>query len=814
MFSSNAKGKEDALKMGKIVVPLLPLRDIVIFPHMVAPLFVGREKSIQALEDAMGRKADLFLTAQKDAKRDEPGERDIEPIGTIGSILQLLRLPDGTVKLLVEGKRRGKITQFLPHKNFFLVEVEEMADTGEHGLEKEALVRTVRSTFEEYAKFNKKIPSEVLLSIASIDDVSKLADTMASHLTLRLADKQAILETLNLAKRLEKLYHLMCAEIEVAQIEHRIKDRVKKQMEKTQKEYYLSEQMRAIQKEMGGKDDFKSELNELEQKIKRKRMSKEAATKVRNEFKKLKMMSPMSAEATVVRNYIDWLISLPWYEKSRDRIDINEAERILEEDHYGLKKPKERIIEYLAVQSLVKKMKGPILCLVGPPGVGKTSLAKSIARATKRNFIRLSLGGVRDEAEIRGHRRTYIGAMPGKIIQSLRKAKVNNPVFCLDEVDKMSMDFRGDPSAALLEVLDPEQNYSFNDHYLDIDYDLSEILFITTANTLHAIPPPLQDRMEVIQLSGYTEEEKLNIARKFLIPKQIQANGLKKGDLDITDNAILGISRRYTREAGVRNLEREISSICRKVAKEIAKSKEERRKAVVNAQSLEKYLGVPRYRYGLAEEKDEIGVATGLAWTEFGGEILQIEAVIMPGKGNLTITGKLGDVMQESARAALSYVRSRAESLGLDADFYQKMDIHIHVPEGAIPKDGPSAGITMATAITSALLKIPVHKDTAMTGEITLRGRVLPIGGLKEKMLAARRSNVSAVFIPRENEKDLKDIPPKLIKSIKVEMVESMDEVLKKALILDDPESLFKVPASSPVGVFPKGGILPEITAH
>ncbi|MDP3029754.1 MAG: endopeptidase La [Deltaproteobacteria bacterium] len=814
MFSSNAKGKEDALKRGKTVIPLLPLRDILIFPHMVAPLFVGREKSIQALEDAMGRKADLFLTAQKDAKRDEPGERDIERVGTIGSILQLLRLPDGTVKLLVEGKRRGKITQFLPHKNFFLVEVEEMADTGEHGLEKEALVRTVRSTFEEYAKFNKKIPSEVLLSVASIDDVSKLADTMASHLTLRLADKQAILETLNLAKRLEKLYHLMCAEIEVAQIEHRIKDRVKKQMEKTQKEYYLGEQMRAIQKEMGGKDDFKSELNELDQKIKRKRMSKEAATKVRNEFKKLKMMSPMSAEATVVRNYIDWLISLPWYEKSRDQIDINEAERILEEDHYGLKKPKERIIEYLAVQSLVKKMKGPILCLVGPPGVGKTSLAKSIARATRRNFIRLSLGGVRDEAEIRGHRRTYIGAMPGKIIQSLRKAKVNNPVFCLDEVDKMSMDFRGDPSAALLEVLDPEQNYSFNDHYLDIDYDLSEILFITTANTLHAIPPPLQDRMEVIQLSGYTEEEKLNIARKFLITKQIQANGLQKSDLDITDNAIMGISRRYTREAGVRNLEREISSICRKVAKEIAKNKEERRKAVVNVQSLEKYLGVPRYRYGLAEEKDEIGVATGLAWTEFGGEILQIEAVIMPGKGNLTITGKLGDVMQESARAALSYVRSRAESFGLDADFYQKLDIHIHVPEGAIPKDGPSAGITMATAITSALLKIPVHKDTAMTGEITLRGRVLPIGGLKEKMLAARRSNVSAVFIPRENEKDLKDIPPKLIKSIQVEMVESMDEVLKKVLVLDDPESLFKGPASSPVVVFPKEEALSEITAH
>lgn len=814
MSNVGPKDREDISERGNLVLPLMPLRDIVIFPHMVAPLFVGRQKSIQALEDAMDRKTELFLSAQNDAKKDDPGEKDIEKIGTIGNILQLLRLPDGTAKLLVEGKRRGKIAQFWPHRNFFLVEVEELPDTGEHGPEIKALVRTVRSAFDEYAKLNKKIPAEVILSVASIDDGSKLADTIAAHLTLGLADKQAVLETSDLGKRLEKIYQLMHAEIEVTRIEHRIKDRVKKQMEKAQKEYYLSEQMRAIQKEMGAKDDFKSELAELEQKIKRKRMSKEATGKARHELKKLKMMSPMSAEATVVRNYIDWLISLPWCEKSKDKIDIDLAEKVLDEDHYGLKKPKERIIEYLAVQSLVKKMKGPILCLVGPPGVGKTSLAKSIARATGRNFIRLSLGGVRDEAEIRGHRRTYIGAMPGKIIQSLRKAKTNNPVFCLDEVDKMSTDFRGDPSAALLEVLDPEQNNAFNDHYLDVDYDLSETLFITTANILHAIPLPLQDRMEVIQLPGYTEEEKLNIARKFLLPKQLVANGLQEDDLDITDNAILGIVRSYTKEAGVRNLEREISAICRKVAKEVVKNRGQRRKTVVNAQSLEKYLGIPRYHYGLAEEKDEVGVSTGLAWTEFGGEILQIEAVIMPGKGNLTITGKLGDVMQESARAALSYVRSRAGRLGLDNDFYQNLDIHIHVPEGAIPKDGPSAGITIATAITSALLKIPVRKDMAMTGEITLRGRVLPIGGLKEKILAARRGNVSVVLVPRRNEKDLKEIAPKLLKSIRVEMVEDMDQVLKKALILDDPDSLFKKPAPPAVAVFPKPGVHSEITAH
>ncbi|MFH1147803.1 MAG: endopeptidase La [Pseudomonadota bacterium] len=814
MLGFSSKEKSNETEKNKMILPLLPLRDIVIFPHMVAPLFVGREKSIQALENAMGMKKDLFLAAQRDAKKDEPGEKDIEIIGTIGNILQLLRLSDGTVKLLVEGKRRGRITQFLPHKTFFLAEVEEIVEGNEHNLEMEALIRSVRSTFEEYVKFNKKIPSEVVLSVSSIDDASRICDTIAAHLTLRLADKQELLEAFSAADRLEKVYRLMRAEIEVGQIEQRIKDRVKKQMEKTQKEYYLSEQMRAIQKEMGAKDDHKNELNELEQKIKRKRMPKEAMAKVRHEFKKLKMMSPMSAEATVVRNYIDWLISLPWYDKSKSRIDINDAEQILDDDHYGLKKPKERIIEYLAVQSLVKKIKGPILCLVGPPGVGKTSLARSVARATRRNFIRLSLGGVRDEAEIRGHRRTYIGAMPGKIIQSLRKAKTNNPVFCLDEVDKMSMDFRGDPSAALLEVLDPEQNYAFNDHYLDVDYDLSEILFITTANTLHSIPAPLQDRMEIIHLPGYTEEEKLNIARQFLLPKQIEANGLKTEDLEITDNAILGIVRRYTKEAGVRNLERELSTICRKVAKEVAKKPEERHKTTVNAQSLEKYFGVPRYRYGLTEEKDEIGVATGLAWTEFGGDILQIEAVTMPGKGNLTITGKLGDVMQESARAAVSYVRSRAEQLGLDTDFYQKLDIHIHVPEGAIPKDGPSAGITMATAITSALLKIPVRKDIAMTGEITLRGRVLPIGGLKEKLLAAKRANVNMVLIPAENEKDLKEISPKLLKSIRVAMVESMDAVLKQALVLEDTELLFKKPQTPPVEVFPEEQAVAEITAH
>jgi ATP-dependent Lon protease len=775
----------------KQIIPVLPLRDIVVFPGMVAPLFVGREKSIQALEYSMSLEKDVFLLAQRQAKIDDPSERELYQVGTVSTILQMLRLPDGTVKVLIEGRYRAQARRYLPNKTFFLVEVEELTDIPATESEREALVRTVKNTFENYQKFNKKIPQELVHTINSLDDPSRLVDALVPHLGIKLEQKQEVLEILQVSQRLEKLYEFMRGEIDILEIEQRIKGRVKKQMEKTQRDYYLNEQMRAIQKEMGEQDDFKNEIQELEKQIKRKRMSKEAGTKVRHELKKLKMMSPMSAEATVVRNYIDWLLALPWFNKSRVKLDIDEAEKILQEDHYGLEKPKERILEYLAVQSLNKKIRGPILCFVGPPGVGKTSLAKSIARATGRNFIRLSLGGVRDEAEIRGHRRTYIGALPGKIVQSLRKAKSNNPVFCLDEVDKMSTDFRGDPSAALLEVLDPEQNFAFNDHYLDIDYDLSEIFFITTANTLFSIPPPLQDRMEILRLPGYTEQEKLQIARQFLVKKQVEANGLKPEHIEISDNAILAVIRLYTREAGVRNLEREIASLCRKVAKEVVKKGMDTR-VEINAASLPKFLGVSKFRYGETEEKDEIGITTGLAWTEFGGELLLTEVVLMPGKGKLIITGKLGEVMQESAQAALSYVRSRAERLGLPINFYQKMDIHIHIPEGAIPKDGPSAGITIATSIVSALLKNPVKRKVAMTGEITLRGRVLPIGGLKEKLIAAQRGKVKMVIIPKDNEKDLKDIPSRVLKSMEIFPVENMDEVLRQALVLTDPESLFK----------------------
>ena len=645
--------------------------------------------------------------------------------------------------------------------------------------------------FEEYAKINKNISKELITNISAIEEVSKLADTVAAHFNFKIQDKQQLLETASPIERMTLLLRLMQAEIEIYKTEQRIKGRVKKQMEKTQRDYYLNEQMRAIQKEMGQKDEHKSELDELHTRIKRKRMSKEAAAKVRQEFKKLKLMAPMSAEGTVVRNYIEWLISIPWFERSKLQLDIDKAEAILEEDHYGLEKPKERILEYLAVQKLVKKIRGPILCFVGPPGVGKTSLAKSVARATGREFVRLSLGGVRDEAEIRGHRRTYIGALPGKIIQSLKKAKVNNPVFCLDEVDKMSVDFRGDPSAALLEVLDPEQNFAFNDHYLDVDYDLSEILFITTANNLHGIPLPLQDRMEIIRLPGYTEYDKLQIAEGFLVPKQTEMNGLSNDNIHFSKNAILTIIRRYTREAGVRNLEREIASICRKVAREVAK--EDGKKTLqVTAQSIGKYLGVPRFRYGRAEEKDEIGLATGMAWTQVGGELLAIETVVMPGRGKLTVTGKLGEVMQESAQAALSYVRSRAGRLGLKKHFYKKLDIHVHIPEGATPKDGPSAGITMATSIISALIKRPVRRDLAMTGEITLRGRILPIGGLKEKILAAHRGGIAEVIIPEENKKDLKEIPQKILKQIRAIAASHMDEVVTRAIILPEGETLLK----------------------
>jgi len=796
--------------------PLLPLRDIVIFPNMVAPLFVGREKSIKALEYAMGQNKTIFLATQRKAKTDTPSEKDIFRTGAVAAILQLLRLPDGTVKALVEGKKRGEIVKFMPNPDFFMVQVDEIAEEIDKDVQIEALMRSTTQAFEKYAKLNKKISQEMVLSVSSLEEPGRLADTIASHMPFKIEYKQNLLEAIPHLKRLELLYAYISGEIEIIQTEQRIKGRVKKQMEKTQREYYLNEQMRAIQKEMGEKDDFKNELAELQKRIKRKRMSREGASKVRAEFKKLKLMSPMSAEATVVRNYIDWLISLPWYDRTKDKLDIDAASQILEEDHYGLEKPKERILEYLAVQALVKKIKGPILCFVGPPGVGKTSLSKSIARALGRNFIRLSLGGVRDEAEIRGHRRTYIGALPGKIVQSLRKAKSNNPVFCLDEVDKMSMDFRGDPSAALLEVLDPEQNFAFNDHYLDVDYDLSEVLFITTANTLFTIPPALQDRMEIIRLPGYTEFDKLNIAKQFLVKKQSEANGLKPENIYFSDGAIYEIIRRYTREAGVRNLEREIASVCRKVAKEVVKQGPDTRIRITEP-SIAKYLGVAKFHYGRTEEKDEIGLATGLAWTEVGGELLGIEAATMPGKGGLTITGKLGEVMQESAQAALTYVRSRASALELNPNFYKKLDIHVHVPEGAIPKDGPSAGITMATAIASALIKVPVHKDLAMTGEITLRGRVLPIGGLKEKVLAAHRGLVKRVLIPKENAKDIKEIPGKILKEVDLVLVEHMDEVLKYALVVDDPEKLFsKLEEEAEEVLVPSEPAEPseEITAH
>jgi ATP-dependent Lon protease len=816
MFKKNRENIDSEAPSMHREYPLLPLRDIVIFPNMVAPLFVGREKSIKALEYAMGEGKTIFLATQKKAKTDSPSEKDIYRTGAVATILQLLRLPDGTVKALVEGKKRGQIVKFMSHPDFFMVQVEEIPEDSEKDVQIEALMRSTIQAFEKYAKLNKKISQEMVLSVSSIEEPGRLADTIASHMPFKIEYKQNLLESLPHFKRLELLYAYISGEIEIIQTEQRIKGRVKKQMEKTQREYYLNEQMRAIQKEMGEKDDFRNELAELQKRIKRKRMSREAASKVRAEFKKLKLMSPMSAEATVVRNYIDWLLSLPWYDRTKDKLDIDAASQILEEDHYGLEKPKERILEYLAVQALVKKIKGPILCFVGPPGVGKTSLSKSIARALGRNFIRLSLGGVRDEAEIRGHRRTYIGALPGKIVQSLRKAKSNNPVFCLDEVDKMSMDFRGDPSAALLEVLDPEQNFAFNDHYLDVDYDLSEVLFITTANTLFTIPPALQDRMEIIRLPGYTEFDKLNIANQFLVKKQSEANGLKPENIHFSDGSIYEIIRRYTKEAGVRNLEREIASVCRKVAKEVVKQGPGTRIRITEP-SIAKYLGVPKFHYGRTEEKDEIGLAVGLAWTEFGGELLGIEAATMPGKGGLTITGKLGEVMQESAQAALTYVRSRAAALELNPNFYKKLDIHVHVPEGAIPKDGPSAGITMATAIASALIKVPVRKDLAMTGEITLRGRVLPIGGLKEKVLAAHRGLVKKVLIPKENAKDIKDIPGKILKEVDLVLVEHMDEVLKHSLVLEDPEKLFsKLAEEAEEVLVPSETPEPseEITAH
>ncbi len=794
-------------KRGPRRVPLLPLRDIVVFPHMVVPLFVGREKSIGALEEAMGKGAsgykEIFLSAQRKAKTNEPVPEDIFTIGTVGTIIQLLRLPDGTVKVLVEGKRRAAIKRFTQTDGFFTVEIEEIPEVHERSVELDALVREVHATFETYVKLNKRIAPEILISVQTIEDPGQLADTMVGQLQLKLADKQAILEIDSPSKRLSRLYELIKAEIEILQVERKIRTRVKKQMEKTQKEYYLNEQMQAIQKELGDRDEFKNELTELEERSKQKNLSKEAQAKIKKELKKLRMMAPMSAEAAVVRNYVDWVLGLPWGEKTEEKLDVVDAERILDEDHYGLKKVKERILEYLAVQALVKKLRGPILCLVGPPGVGKTSLARSIAKATGRNFVRLSLGGVRDEAEVRGHRRTYIGALPGKIIQSLKKAGTQNPVFLLDEIDKMSTDFRGDPSAALLEVLDPEQNSTFNDHYLDLDYDLSDVMFITTANYLHGIPIPLQDRMEIIQLPGYTEFEKVSIAERYLVPKQKKDNGIGDVALEFPEDAIRDVIHHYTKEAGVRSLEREIATVCRKIARDVVAKKAPVRTLDdgptpvwrITPKRLTRYLGPHRYRYGRHDGQDEIGLVMGLAVTMHGGDLLATEVSIVAGKGKLVLTGKLGDVMQESAQAAISYVRARAPSLGLDRDFYSRADIHVHLPEGAIPKDGPSAGITMCTGLVSALLRVPVRRNLAMTGEITLRGRVLAIGGLKEKILAAHRSGITTVIMPKENAKDLRDIPKRVLKTLKVVPVEHMDEVLRHALVLPNPEEFLTSPS-------------------
>ncbi len=767
-------------------LPILPLRDVVVYPHMVIPLFVGRPKSVKALEAAMLENKKIFLVAQKESAKDDPNEKDLYQIGTISTLLQLLKLPDGTVKVLVEGEQRAKVDQYSSHEGQYLVAklsvLKEYSD--EHSdKELEILVRSLISQFEQYIKLNKKIPPEVMASISSIEDPNRLVDTIAAHLTIKLEEKQEILEILDIGQRLERLMSSIEAEIDLLQVEKRIRNRVKRQMEKSQREYYLNEQMKAIQKELGEIGEEGSDLEQLEKAIDKAGMPKEAKEKAVSELNKLKMMSPMSAEATVIRNYLDWIIAVPWKKKDKVEFDLSKAEVVLDKDHYGLEKVKERIIEYLAVQQRVKRLKGPIICLVGPPGVGKTSLGQSIANATGRTFIRIALGGVRDEAEIRGHRRTYIGSMPGKIIQKLCQAGVKNPLIMLDEVDKMAMDFRGDPASALLEVLDPEQNNTFNDHYLEVNYDLSDVMFIATANSLE-IPAPLLDRMEVIRLAGYTDDEKLHIARNYLVPKQLQLNGLKTEELAITDQAIHEIVRHYTREAGVRNLERDIANICRKVVKKII-TKKNLKKVTVTRKAIERYLGVPKFMFGIAEQHDQIGQVTGLAWTQVGGELLTIEAAMMPGKGKVTHTGQLGDVMKESIHAAMTVIRSRAAQLGLSPDFYDTHEFHIHVPEGATPKDGPSAGIGMCTALASVVGQIPVRADVAMTGEITLRGQVLPIGGLKEKLLAAHRGGIKQVIIPLENKKDLVEIPDNVLRKLKIHCVKNIDEVLRIALQKD-----------------------------
>ena len=788
--------------------PVLPLRDIVVFPHMIVPLFVGREKSIRALEEVMREDKQILLVAQKNAGQDDPGTEDIYRVGTVSSVLQLLKLPDGTVKVLVEGNARAEINSFIDNPKFFQAHANLLSEVDSDPRELEALARAVVSQFEQYVKLNKKVPPEVLVSLSQIDDPGKLADTVAAHLSLKISDKQELLETNSLVDRLERLYAFMESEISVLQVEKRIRSRVKRQMEKTQREYYLNEQMKAIQKELGELEDGRAEVSELEEKIRKTKLSKEAREKALGEVKKLRSMSPMSAEATVVRNYLDWMLSIPWKKRSKISKDLKHAQQILDEDHFGLEKVKERILEYLAVQQRVDKMKGPILCLVGPPGVGKTSLGKSLARATGRNFVRVSLGGIRDEAEIRGHRRTYIGSMPGKIVQSMKKAKTSNPLFMLDELDKMGADFRGDPSSALLEVLDPEQNSNFNDHYLEVDYDLSDVMFVCTANTLR-MPQPLQDRLEIIRLAGYTEDEKIEIARRHLMPKQLEAHGIKPDEWSLSAEALIDLIRYYTREAGVRSLEREIANLIRKATKAILL--EDKKGIRITRRNLENYAGVRKFRYGEAEHEDLVGVSTGLAWTEVGGELLTIEAVTLPGKGRMTTTGKLGDVMQESVQAAKSYVRSRSTALGIMPPIFDKIDIHVHVPEGATPKDGPSAGVAMVTSIVSVLTKIPVRASLAMTGEITLRGRVLPIGGLKEKLLAALRGGIKTVLIPKENEKDLAEIPDNVKKALDIVPVAMVDECWRRALVrVPEPVEWVEVEPERMPPPAPEGGAEPS----
>jgi ATP-dependent Lon protease len=760
-------------------LPVLPLRDIVVFPHMIVPLFVGREKSIKALEEVMREDKRILLVAQKNPGDDDPAIDAIYEVGTLAQVLQLLKLPDGTVKVLIEGTERAKVERFTDHKNYFEAEVKLLPNLNANEAETEALARTAVSQFESYVKLNKKVPQEILATLGQITDYAKLSDTIAAHLAIKISEKQEILEMQSVQERLEKAFALMEGEISVMQVEKRIRSRVKRQMEKTQREYYLNEQMKAIQKELGDGEE-RDEVGELEQRIKDTKFSKEARERADAEIKKLRQMSPMSAEATVVRNYLDWLLNIPWNQKSKVKRDLSYAQSVLDQDHFGLDKVKERIVEYLAVQSRTNKLKGPILCLVGPPGVGKTSLGKSIAKATGREFIRMSLGGVRDEAEIRGHRRTYIGSMPGKIIQSMKKAKKSNPLFLLDEIDKMGMDFRGDPSSALLEVLDPEQNSTFMDHYLEVEYDLSNVMFVTTSNTLN-IPPALLDRMEIIRIAGYTEEEKMEIARRHLVPKVMENHALDKKEFEISEDAIYEAVRRYTRESGVRNLEREINTIARKAVKDLMMSK--KKKIKVTPEIVNQYLGVQKYKHGEAEREDQVGVVTGLAWTEVGGELLTIEALMMPGKGKMTVTGNLKDVMKESISAASSYVRSRAPLIGVKPPVFDKKDIHVHVPEGATPKDGPSAGIAMVTAIVSVMTGIPVRKDVAMTGEITLRGRILPIGGLKEKLLAALRGGIKKVMIPEDNVKDLADIPKSVTTEMEIIPVAMMDDVMRHALV-------------------------------